>query len=311
MKRFAFVSTIGLGLIISCAPTATPQPQVALATTTLQIPTPMPTLTETPTATRTITPLPKSTSTPTITSTPTLTPIPKFVWTLKGTLVGFDGNMKKGGITEIVSDPTGSGRGLVQRSVIGSGGNPPEEETPGALVYRLYPAMYQTFHPAPCEAREDVWMSKEFVETIITGQNSMDSLDVFDKQPQDGGQYSSALQAVLSAGSSKVGGKIYLRLRSFDESDKGITAPLEYNSSGFTAPEFTYEQWHNVSIYIEPNRDVRLYQDGQLVSKGTLPSHNRVGLVGGHAGIYAYNYYKSSSPIKGYILIDNWEMRCW
>lgn len=312
MKRLASVTIVLLGLTISCAPTVTHQPQLAVVTKVVT-PTPQvviitatPEPTNTLTNTPTITPTATRTSTPTITTTTTQTPIAKFVWTLKGALVGFDGNMKKGGTTAIVPDPTGSGRGLVQRSAIGPDGNPPEDETPGALVYRLYPAIYESFKPAPCEVKEDIWASKDLVETATTARNYLGiGPDIFDKHPGDGGKWSSALQAVLDSGSI-FRGKAYLRLRSFDETNRGITAPRDPN-----APEFTPEQWHTVSIYIETNRDVMLYQDGQLVSKGTLPLHNRVGLVGGHTGIYAYHWYQSSPPIKGFLLVDNWEIRCW
>jgi hypothetical protein len=192
----------------------------------------------------------------------------------------------------------------VQRSTIGGGGNPPEAEVPGYLVYRLYPAEYFSFQPAPCEVKDDVWVSKELLELATKPRNILDPLDMFDKTPQDGGTWSSSLQANLSPQSVSQS-KIYLRLISFSETDAKIYAPLESN-----APEFTPEEWHTLSIYLEPNRDVRLYQDGKLVSKGTLPLNKRVGLVGGHPGLYFYDYYKSS-PAKAYLLIDNWEMRCW
>lgn len=75
MKRFTFITVLLLGLIVSCAPTATPQPQIALATGTAQIPTVTPTLTPTATSTPTLTPT--ATTVPTATSTrqPLWTPV--------------------------------------------------------------------------------------------------------------------------------------------------------------------------------------------------------------------------------------------
>ncbi len=201
MKRLALIAIVLWGLIVSCAPTATPQPKVALATATEQIPTVTPTLTDTPTSTPTITlsptstatvtntPTPTRTSTPTITPTPTQTPIPKFVWTLKGALVGFAGYRKQGGITEIVPDPTGSGRGLVQRSIIGNGGNPPVEEYAGYLVYRLYPGVAFAFQPAPCEARQDIWATQDLIESATQARNIVVvGPDIFDDSPEVGGK---------------------------------------------------------------------------------------------------------------------------
>jgi hypothetical protein len=206
----------------------------------------------------------------------------------------------QGGTTEVVQDPTSSGKGNVQRSVIGGGAI---EERPGALVYRLYPNKYFSFKPAPCEAREDIWMSKELVETATQGSNTVVvGPDIFDRTPQDGGEWHSALQAVLNRKSISLG-EVYLRLSHYPP---GEIAPIESS-----APEFTPEQWHVIQIYIEQNREVRLYQDGLLVAKGTLPTENRFGTVGGHPGLYAYNWYENSPPLKGMLMIDNWEIRCW
>jgi hypothetical protein len=151
--------------------------------------------------------------------------------------------------------------------------------------------------------KEDVWISKELVESATTTNNHLVvGPDIFDKIPQDGGGWHSALQAVLNRRSISLG-KVYLRLYHYPP---GEIAPIE---SG--APEFMPEQWHTVRIYFDQNRNVRLYQDGLLVATGTMPVDNRLGTVGGHPGLYAYNWYKSSPPLKGMLLIDNWEIRCW
>lgn len=143
MKRLSFATIILLGLTVSCVPTATPQPQVVPTTATVQVPTVTPTLTDMPTSTPTVTLSPTSiptatntptrTPTPTITPTPTQTPIPKFVWKLdfeNGFGDAGISNTTQGGTTEVVADPTSSGRGFVQRSTIGGGGNPPKRSYP-------------------------------------------------------------------------------------------------------------------------------------------------------------------------------------
>lgn len=77
------------------------------------------------------------------------------------------------------------------------------------------------------------------------------------------------------------------------------------------APEFVPEQWHTIRVFIEQNGDVRLYQDGILVSRVKLTPDSRAGTVGGHTGIYAYNWYKTTTSFAGTLLVDNFEIRCW
>ena len=281
----------------------------ATATTT-----PLPSLTNTPTRTSS----PTHTSTPTITPTPTNTPIPKFEWRLdyengftglfvfgkeaKADNSDADSPWMQGGITEVVADPTNSGKGHVQRSAIGSGGNPPKWESPDWLVYRLYPGPAFPFKPAPCETREDVWVSRELLDTGTQGRNYfVVGPDVFDKWPRDGGEWSSAIQAVIQ--NSLFGGRVYLRL-------KLLSSPSQFPPLEPNAPEFTPDQWHIVSIFVGQNREIRLYQDGFLVSKGILPEEKRVGTIGGHPGLYGWQY-KTSFPLKGMLLVDNYEIRCW
>jgi len=208
-------------------------------------------------------------------------------------------NTRQGGIVDVIPDPTSSGKGNVQRSVVGDGGNPAKEEQPGALVYRLYPDKYFSFKPGPCEAGVDVWASKELVETATQG-NSAVLLDMFDKTPTDGGEWHTALQAMLNR-NSILRGKVYLRLW-----HSGAIGSIESS-----APEFTTEQWHNIRIVMGQNREATLYQDGLLVAAGTMPAEDRLGTVGGHVGLYSYYYYKSSPPLKGMLLHDNWQIRCW
>lgn len=339
MKHFAFVAIFLLGLIISCVPTVTPQSQTALGTATAQVPTvtptPTPTLTETPTltltimplptntstatvtpvptrtatptntSTATVTPIPTRTATPTITPTPTQTPIPNFVWRLDFESGFGDAgtyNMKQGGIVDIIADPTSSEKGYVQRSTIGDGGNAAKEEQQGAWVYRLYPDNYFSFKPGSCEAEVDIWASKELVETTTQGGNHSVVLDLFDRTPQDGGEWHSALQAAVNRRSVSLG-KVYLRLYHYPP---GEIAPIQS-----TAPEFTAERWHNIRLVMGQNREATLYQDGLLVATGTMPTDDRLGTVGGHVGLYAYNWYTSSPPLKGMLLHDNWQIRCW
>lgn len=318
MKHLAFVAVVLLGLTVSCAPTATPQLQVALVTPTVQIPAVTPTFTETPTSTPTITPSPTNTSTatatptstrtstPTITPTPTQTPIPKFVWlsNFENGFSGLDtGKDRQGGVLDIVADPTSSGKGFVQRSTIG-GGNPPKEESPNQLVYRLYPAKYFSFQPAPCEVKVDVWVNKQLIQSAIQRGNLLVvGPDIFDKTPQDGGEYHVAATTEITSDTVR-NGKIYLRLYSMGR----IIGSIEPD-----APEFTPEQWHTNRMRLEQNGDVSLYQDETLVSKGKLTSESRAGSVGGHPGLYAYhNTNRNPNYVfGGMMLVDNWEMRCW
>jgi hypothetical protein len=208
----------------------------------------------------------------------------------------------QGGTTEVVTDPTNSGKGHVQRSAIGTGGNPPKWELTDWLVYRLYPGPAFPFKPFPCESKEDVWVSRELLETGTQGRNYfVIGPDVFDKWPRDGGEWSSAVQATIQ--NSLFSGKVYLRL-------KLLSSPSQFPPLEPNAPEFTSDQWHTVSIFIEQNRAVRLYQDGLLVSKGTLPEEKRAGTIGGHPGLYAWQY-KTSPAFTGILLVDNYEIRCW
>lgn len=202
----------------------------------------------------------------------------------------------------MIQDPTSSGKGLVQLSRIGDESDPVEEK-PGALVYRLYPPIEFSFQPAPCAARLDVWVSKELVASATKGENSLVlGPDVFDKCPDDGGEWHSAFQVVLNR-NSVFGRKVYLRLVHWPPGELG---PVES-----FAPEFTAEKWHSILVVLEANRELKLYQDGQLVGRGLLTSDSRVGTVGGHPGLYAYNWYKLSPPLQGMLLIDNFEIVCW
>jgi hypothetical protein len=210
--------------------------------------------------------------------------------------------MKKGGITELVPDPTNSGRGIIQRSVVGSGGNPPEEEQPGQLVYRLYPAEYFHFQPAPCQARVDVWANRDLIDSaILLGNITVIGPDVFDDAPEAGGNYHTAMQAALTQ-DSVVHGKVYPRLF---HAPAGALGTIEPN-----APEFTPEQWHTIRILVDQNRDAKLYQDGILVSTSKLTPDSRAGSAGGHTGLYVWQ--RKSNPIyKGMLLTDNCEITCW
>ena len=244
-----------------------------------------------------------------ITATPTFTSfLPvifcPFVW--KSDFEnGFDewGSVhRQGGTTAVVPDPTPRGRGLVQRSTIG-GGTPPVEEQPGAWVYRLYPDRYFSYKPAPCEVQEDVWVSKELIETATEGENLVVvGPDIFDKTPEDGGAWHSALQAALVK-ESVADGRVYLRLV---HRPPGLLAPVE---SG--APEFTSDNWHTVRISIDQDRGVSLYQDGALVARGKPSDDSRSGVVGGHPGLYAYNWHQFSPPLAGTLLVDNYQITCW
>ncbi len=302
-KLSRFSSLIFLTLLVTACDVT--KSLVALVQTPTFTPTSTSTPTNTATPTNTSTLTPTQTSTPTLTPTPTITPtptqtqIPKFTWKLDFEN-GFNvGVWRQGGTTEIIPDPTSSGKGFVQRSVIGDGA---VEERPGAWVYRLYPNNYFSFKPGACESKADIWASKELVETATQAANNIIILDMFDKTPQDGGDWHTALQVAINRNSISRG-KVYLRLY---HSPPGEIAPTESN-----APEFATEQWHNIRILVEQNRDAKLYQDEFLVAKGTLPTEDRLGTVGGHLGLYAYNWYRSSPPLKGMLLHDNWEIRCW
>jgi hypothetical protein len=209
---------------------------------------------------------------------------------------------QQGGTVEVVPDPTSSGKGLVQRSIASVGGDPPELEEPPMLLYRLYPAVYFSFVPSPCEITEDVWASRDLLQDVTQDDNWLVvGPDVFDKTPEDGGVWNSFANAAITK-SSVVGGKVYLRL---NYRNPGGFAPIQPGS-----PEFAPEQWHNVRIVIQPDRHIELYQDTVLVAQATLPDTVRAGLVGGHPGLYAGRL-QSLPPLRGTLLVDNWAIRCW
>jgi hypothetical protein len=126
--------------------------------------------------------------------------------------------------------------------------------------------------------------------------------DIFDKTPEDGGAWHSALQAALVK-ESVADGRVYLRLVHWPP---GLLAPVE---SG--APEFTSDNWHAVRISIDQDRGVSLYQDGALVARGKLTDDSRSGVVGGHPGLYAYNWHQFSPPLAGTLLVDGYQITCW
>jgi hypothetical protein len=126
--------------------------------------------------------------------------------------------------------------------------------------------------------------------------------DIFDKTPEDGGAWRSALQAALVK-ESVADGRVYLRLVHWPP---GLLAPVE---SG--APEFTSDNWHTVRISIDQDRGVSLYQDGALVARGKLTDDSRSGVVGGHPGLYAYNWHQFSPPLAGTLLVDGYQITCW
>ncbi|MGD9018397.1 MAG: hypothetical protein PVH30_13490, partial [Desulfobacterales bacterium] len=87
----------------------------------------------------------------------------------------------QGGVLEIISDPTSSGRGFVQRSIIGADRQPPIEERPELLVYRLYPGVFFPFKPAPFQFSQEVWISRDLLATSIKeGNHLVVGPDIFD-----------------------------------------------------------------------------------------------------------------------------------
>ncbi|MFZ7126870.1 MAG: hypothetical protein ACOWWM_12020 [Desulfobacterales bacterium] len=212
--------------------------------------------------------------------------------------------MVQGGTLEIIDDPTDSGRGSVQRSVIQHDPYPPLEERPEILVYRLYPGVFFPFKPAPCLFSQDVWVSSELVETAThNGNHLVVGPDVFDLTPADGGESRSAVQVVLNK-DSLVGGKHYLRI--YNREAGGTLGKVLKG-----APEISPEKWHRINLFVGDQGDIVLYQDDEPVSFAKYPSTHRLGTVGGHPGLYAGRFIPAGNPLKGWMLVDNFEIRCW
>lgn len=210
----------------------------------------------------------------------------------------------QGGSLEIIQDPTASGKGFVQRSTISADRHPPIEERPSILVYRLYPGIFFPFKPAPYQFSQDVWVSRELIETAThNGNQLVVGPDIFDMTPADGGKSRSAIQVVLNK-DSLIRGKTFLRL--YNKSSGGKMGSIVKN-----APEFLPERWHRIKIFVGKQREIILLQDGVPVSKAKYPSGNRLGTVGGHPGLYAGRWLEMGRPLKGWMLVDNFEIRCW
>jgi hypothetical protein len=210
----------------------------------------------------------------------------------------------QGGVLEIISDPTSSGRGFVQRSIIGADRQPPIEERPELLVYRLYPGVFFPFKPAPFQFSQEVWISRDLLATSIKeGNHLVVGPDIFDLTPADGGESRSAIQVVLNKDSLKRG-KTYLRL--FNKSSGGTIGTLLRG-----APELSPEKWHRIKLFVGESRDIVLFLDGVPVSRADYPATNRLGTVGGHPGLYAGRSMRQGNPLRGWMMVDNFEIRCW
>lgn len=235
---------------------------------------------------------------------------PAFVWTADYEN-GYDPFGKpwgeltvQGGALEIVNDPTGSGRGFVQRSTIQPDRYPPVEERPDILVYRLYPGVFFPFRPAPYQFSQEVWLSRDLVDTAtFNGNHLVVGPDVFDLTPADGGESRSAIQVVLNRDSLHNGDR-YLRL--FNKSSGGTFGRLVGG-----APAFSPERWHHIRLFVGKDRKVFLFQDGELVSWADYPTENRLGTVGGHPGLYAGRHLQTGIPLRGWMLVDHFEIHCW
>jgi hypothetical protein len=294
MQRFVISGLVLLGLSVSCqavpSPTVTGVPP-STATAVLV-------WTQTLTPSATAPPISTTTPTPAVTSTATITPVPRFSWKLDyehGFGNAGTNHLGEHGTVEIIADPTISGRGFVQRSIVDS------SEPAHLIVARLYPDKYFSFHPAPCEAKADVWVDKDLIESAAKGDNSLIVLDVMSNVTGGGGGVDSALQAML-AQSSHSGGKVFLRLFH----DPHLIGRIEPG-----APEFSADQWHDVRIFVDQNGQAKLFQDGILVAAGKMPSDRQLGTVGGHPGLYAYNWTSTSPRVNGILLVDNWQITCW
>jgi len=229
----------------------------------------------------------------------------------------------QGGTLEVVEDPTGSGRGLVTRATV-----PPRiadgellattgpiiEQWPGILVTRVYGFVLFPVQEPPCTTSVDIWVSQELFDTAVGATSGTVLLDVYDVldgrtegmpswRSPSGDRVNSSLQAKLWTGSVH-DGRVYLDLKWAPYAD--AVAILEP-----TAPEFTAEEWHTISISVGVDRNARLYQDGQLVSQHTLWQDFRGGTIGGHLGLYIHDASERGEyAVRGVVLYDNYQIAC-
>ncbi|MEW5868604.1 MAG: hypothetical protein AB1894_04960, partial [Chloroflexota bacterium] len=313
-RTFVFTSTVLVLLactstlpvatpILNSIPTQEPSPSYTNTTTHAASPLPSDTSTQTPTFTLT----PSNTPTPTVTPTPTETPIPSFAWStsfdsLEGGL--YNGQLNLHGRYSIVDDPAMSGRGKVLKCEAAPdlAYFDPQYTPGGRSVVRSYPTMYMPARTGPHLIGLDVYLKDDFSPKIRSTSDGphLSLLGDF----YDTGTFGSGWNVAATADLYRMRGKYFIAL--FNIKDwKSLPLP--------NAPSFTFNEWHRIEILVTSQREVILFQDGQIVTVGELAPGVPIATAGGHPGLYALSSDSSHEvPFKsGTLYNDNWSIIVW
>lgn len=276
--------------------TATPTPRATLTSTS----TPTLTPTHTPTASKTPQPTNTSTSTPTrtpkATPTATATPKPVYVWTSDLDNKGWENFFKwpdapeshevycrlafKGASADLIPDPTGSGHGIVFSAWTEG---PPVLEG-DEYLRRAHPGIWFPFQGGPYSSSVDVYIYGDIKsEPVGLGPDHpfVNLLSAFDRTKIMDGEYHVAWVVNIA----DMDGVLRLEMRAFDK-DMQSTGPANGCVRYPNAPAFSWDRWINVRVDILGDARMVLYQDGIPVCHGRLPDTTRLGLIGGHTGLY-------------------------
>jgi hypothetical protein len=220
-----------------------------------------------------------------------------------------NGNYNIRGKYYAVDDPTVSGRGKVLACEAAPDLAYYDKQYYGGIgttVIRSYPDKYFPAIRGPHLIGLDVYVVDNFSPKIrfkieLSDEAHYLSLlsDFYDTE-----SYGRSWGVAATADLVRKGMKYYLGLGNVKD---GWVDPLP------SAPEFSLDEWHRIEILVTRQRQVVLYQDGQIVAEGILAPGVPAATAGGHPGLYGLSGEASQAPPfnTGTLYNDNWSIIVW
>lgn len=201
----------------------------------------------------------------------------------------------------LIDDPTGSGRGKVLECEAAPdlAYFDPQYTPNGRTVVRSYPTMYFPQKNGPHLVGLDVYVEDDFspaVQSTADGPHLSLLSDFYDTD------YGAGWIIGVTADLKLVGESYFLAIG--NAKNRQILPD---------AAPFTFGRWHRIEIMVTEQRQVQLYQDGQLVNVAELRDEVGVATGGGHPGLYGLSADGAHvAPFTtGTLYNDNWTMAVW